>query len=190
MTTTANNNILDEVKIYVGTYAKYNNGSIFGKWLTLSDYSDLSEFYDACRELHKDEEDPEFMFQDYETPELLNGKISECGIDEDIFEVAEKLEIFENFTTSEWIDAHNQYCQAQNYEDEIFDFDEDFFNTFFDGKPMEAARAATFGDLNWSHDYIKFNGYGNLESFDDAENIIDKKAIIEAYLDDENLFSF
>lgn len=91
MNTTVNN-ILDEVKIYVGTYAKYNNGSIFGKWLTLSDYSDLSEFYDACRELHKDEEDPEFMFQDYETPELLNGKISECGIDEDIFKLAEALE--------------------------------------------------------------------------------------------------
>lgn len=92
MNTTVNNNILDEVKIYVGTYAKYNNGSIFGKWLTLSDYSDLSEFYDACRELHKDEEDPEFMFQDYETPELLNGKISECGIDKDIFEIAEAME--------------------------------------------------------------------------------------------------
>lgn len=92
MNTTVNNNILDEVKIYVGTYAKYNNGSIFGKWLTLSDYSDLSEFYDACRELHKDEEDPEFMFQDFETPELLNGKISECGIDKDIFEIAEAME--------------------------------------------------------------------------------------------------
>lgn len=92
MNTTVNNNILDEVKIYVGTYAKYNNGIIFGKWLTLSDYSDLSEFYDACRELHKDEEDPEFMFQDYETPELLNGKISECGIDKDIFEIAEAME--------------------------------------------------------------------------------------------------
>lgn len=90
MTTT--NNILDEVKIYVGTYAKYNNGSIFGEWLTLSDYSDLEEFYDACRELHKDEEDPEFMFQDYEMPELFKNSIWESGIDEDIFELAEAME--------------------------------------------------------------------------------------------------
>lgn len=53
-------------RIYVGTYAKYNNASIEGKWLTLEDYSDKEEFYEACRELHKDEADPEFMFQDFE----------------------------------------------------------------------------------------------------------------------------
>ena len=46
---------LSESKIYVGTYAKYNDGSIFGKWLTLSDYADKEEFYEACKELHKDE---------------------------------------------------------------------------------------------------------------------------------------
>lgn len=89
MTTT--NTLLSEVKIYVGTYAKYNNGSIFGEWMNLSDYEDLEEFYTACKELHKDEQDPEFMFQDFETPELLKGKISEMGIDDDIFEVAEQL---------------------------------------------------------------------------------------------------
>ena len=37
-----------EAKIYVGTYRKYNEGSLFGKWLTLSDYSDKDEFYEAC----------------------------------------------------------------------------------------------------------------------------------------------
>lgn len=48
---------LSEARVYVGTYGKYNNGSLFGAWLDLSDYSDKEEFYDACRELHKDEED-------------------------------------------------------------------------------------------------------------------------------------
>ncbi len=57
---------ISEARIYVGTYAKYNEGSIFGKWLDLSDYSDKDEFYETCRELHKDEEDPELMFQDWE----------------------------------------------------------------------------------------------------------------------------
>lgn len=57
---------LSEARVYVGTYAKYNNGSLFGKWLDLSDYSDKEEFIEACWELHKDEEDPELMFQDYE----------------------------------------------------------------------------------------------------------------------------
>ena len=68
---------LSEASVYVGTYGKYNNGSLFGAWLDLSDYADKEEFYEACRELHKDEEDAEFMFQDYENiPENL---ISESG---------------------------------------------------------------------------------------------------------------
>ena len=58
--------ILSEAKVYVGTYGKYNNGSLSGAWLDLSDYSDKEEFYEACRELHKDEEDAEYMFQDWD----------------------------------------------------------------------------------------------------------------------------
>lgn len=53
-------------KSLCSTYARYNNGSLFGKWLDLSDYSDKDEFLEACRKLHKDEQDPEYMFQDYE----------------------------------------------------------------------------------------------------------------------------
>lgn len=40
---------LSEARVYVGTYNKYNNGSLFGKWLDLSDYSDKDEFLEACR---------------------------------------------------------------------------------------------------------------------------------------------
>lgn len=76
---------LSEARIYVGTYAKYNEGSIFGKWMDLSDYSDSEEFYDACRELHSDEEDPELMFQDWEN--IPSALISESWISDNIFEV-------------------------------------------------------------------------------------------------------
>ena len=53
-------------RLYVGTYAKYNNGSINGAWLDLEDYADREAFLEACLELHKDESDPEIMFQDFE----------------------------------------------------------------------------------------------------------------------------
>jgi antirestriction protein len=53
-------------RIYVGTYAKYNSGSIGGKWLDLEDYANAEYFLKACVELHKDESDPELMFQDFE----------------------------------------------------------------------------------------------------------------------------
>src|SRR5690606_32039612 len=79
-----------EASVYVGTYGKYNDGSIFGEWLNLSDYADKEEFYTACMELHNDEADPEFMFQDYEN--IPNGLIGECWISDSIFEVLEALE--------------------------------------------------------------------------------------------------
>lgn len=53
-------------RIYVGTYAKYNNGSINGEWLDLDDYADKDDFTQACLELHEDEDDPELMFQDWD----------------------------------------------------------------------------------------------------------------------------
>lgn len=52
--------------VYVGTYHKYNCGSIFGKWFDLTDFDSKDAFYAACHALHADEADPEFMFQDWE----------------------------------------------------------------------------------------------------------------------------
>lgn len=77
-----------EAKIYVGTYSKYNDGSLFGAWLDLTEYSDKEEFYEACKELHKDEDDPEIMFQDYEgiLHDMPRWWIDESYIDEDVFE--------------------------------------------------------------------------------------------------------
>lgn len=81
---------LSEAKIYVGTCGKYNAGSIFGKWLDLSDYSDKDEFNEACRELHKDEEDAEYMYQDWESiPESLIG---ESWLSEKFFELRDAVE--------------------------------------------------------------------------------------------------
>lgn len=53
-------------QLYVGTYAKYNNGSLAGEWVDLTQFNDVDEFTDYIKQLHADEEDPEFMFQDYE----------------------------------------------------------------------------------------------------------------------------
>lgn len=53
---------------------------------------------------------------------------------------------------------------------QVYDFDDDFFDTYFEGKPEEAARATFFGNIeNWMDEYIRFNGYGNLESLSDYQ---------------------
>lgn len=80
---------LSEARIYVGTYAKYNNGSIFGKWLDLSDYSDKEEFYDSCRELHNDEDDAEYMLQDWEN--IPSALIGESWLSDNLFEVIDTV---------------------------------------------------------------------------------------------------
>ncbi len=70
--------------VYVGTYHKYNCGSIFGAWIDLTKFYDYEEFIDVCRDLHCDEEDPELMAQDYENfPEAFytEGFISEEQFD-------------------------------------------------------------------------------------------------------------
>ena len=55
-------------RVYVGTYHKYNCGSIYGAWIAPGDYEDLEAFLKACSELHRDEPPGmrEFMFQDIE----------------------------------------------------------------------------------------------------------------------------
>jgi antirestriction protein len=64
-----------EPALYCGTYAKYNDGSIAGRWLKLRDYPDAEAFLQTCRQLHHDEADPELMFQDFEgLPRDLYGE--------------------------------------------------------------------------------------------------------------------
>ena len=53
-------------KVYVGTWAKYNRGSIAGGWLALNECKDYQAFLRKCKALHRSERDPEFMIQDTE----------------------------------------------------------------------------------------------------------------------------
>ena len=53
-------------KVYVGTWAKYNRGSIAGGWLALNECKDYQAFLCKCKALHRSERDPEFMIQDTE----------------------------------------------------------------------------------------------------------------------------
>lgn len=87
-------NCLDTASIYCGTYAKYNNGSLYGKCLNLVDYSDYDELLEVMRELHKDEHDCEFMYQDFEGCELFEklGLISQCHLSPEIYEIAQQID--------------------------------------------------------------------------------------------------
>lgn len=70
-------------RVFCSTYKKYAEGSLKGAWLDLEDYACKQDFYEACAALHKDESDPEIMFQDHE--DIPSMFITECSIDEEFW---------------------------------------------------------------------------------------------------------
>lgn len=129
-------NCLDSCSIYVGTYSKYNNGSLYGKWLNLSDYSDYDELLSAMYKLHSDESEPEFMFQDYENCSFFEklGLMGESYISNEIFEIAGQindsghdLKIFEAYIDcvgkmdfQSVYDGVSNYYMGEYLDDETF----------------------------------------------------------------------
>ena len=77
---------------------------------------------------------------------------------------------WEELSDSDKVNLFNEYCSYTGCEETIYSFDEEFFDTFFEGRAMEAARATFFGEIqSWFDSYIKFNGYGNLESLSEYQ---------------------
>lgn len=83
------------------------------------------------------------------------------------------------------MDDYNDFLRENNYsDDEIFYNDEDFFNTFF-SSPLEAVRASYYGDYNYNDNFVKFDGYGNLDSADYLDDLMDlKDEYWEAYIEE------
>ena len=141
-----------EFRIYVGTYAKYNDGSLFGKWMDLSDYIDLKDFYEACLELHQDEEDPELMFQDWEyIPDFL---ISESSLNENTFRYMEEVTGMDDDRAR----ALEIYCKdiaswpdnEKDFEEILEEFNESY-QGYFAGSMKDPAE-------EFAYQYIEDNG--------------------------------
>lgn len=134
-------------RIYVGTYGKYASGSIAGAWLNLEDYADREDFLKACAELHKDESDPELMFQDYEG--FPSGFYSESSVPAELWDWLELdeddrniLEAYQNCMdeTATIEDARDAYCGK-------YDSEEDFAAEWFE----------EIGDLKSVPDFLRYH---------------------------------
>ena len=81
----------------------------------------------------------------------------------------------------------NIYNQLDSeYQENIIDwvpFDEEFWDIYFGDNAQEAARATYFGNIqNWNDKYIRFNGYGNLETTHRIDYDLHDTEILEAWL--------
>ncbi len=78
-------------------------------------------------------------------------------------------DVLESMCTMDIINIHNRYCEeSNNMDDYIYSMEE--FDEIMNGMtPWEVARACFYGhEFCPAHDYFRFNGYANLESFDYA----------------------
>lgn len=78
-------------------------------------------------------------------------------------------------SSEEIMGLNNLLCDNLNLGDDMLFFnDEEFFNMAFGTDLLRAVQATQFGEYSYNHDFVMFNGYGNLDSFQ--------------YLDHNNLF--
>ncbi|WET69050.1 antirestriction protein ArdA [Sphingobacterium sp.] len=154
---------ITQASIYVGTYAKYNDGSIFGKWLKLSDYADRNEFYEACAELHSDEEDPEYMFQNFE--HIPKGLIGESWLSENTFEVFETLENLSDNNLEAfliWCDNNQKDFSNNDIDDLISDFENDYVGFYDSDEDFARELVEQRHDLSdFARQYFDYEAYAH-----------------------------
>lgn len=124
--------ILDAA-VYCGTYKKYNEGSLDGEWLNLGRYQNAAAFLEACKKLHADESDPEFMYQDFEY--LPDEFYSESCIYPEVFEVIQAIKQMNSDKQAAFAD----FCERGACIPDMFDVEE-FLNTY---KPNKKPRKTT-----------------------------------------------
>ena len=145
-------------RIYVGTWAKYNAGSLSGEWLALKDYDNYSELCEVMRAIHEDEIDPEPMIQDYEDfPEgfsVVSGSLSEEEYN-DIMKACKEEEEEEESAGAE--EEEEETPSTESTEEETSGAEEESQTAVTVCKYSEKA-IAVIGDTRPFADVLRANG--------------------------------
>ena len=152
-------------RAYVGTYAKYNEGSIAGAWIELEGFTDAEQFLAVCAELHKDEEDPELMIQDFEG--FPKRYYSESGLDDALFKYL-ALDQDDRQLMDAYLDAgfDGDLDDARDRYNGQFDNDVDFVQELLEACGDIPKDLPHYIAIDWErtarnlmHDYTSENGY-------------------------------
>ena len=96
-------------------------------------------------------------------------------------------------TEAELIELNNVYCDSCNMPDNyIYSNDEEFFE-MLGWSGLRVAQAVFYGDYNYSHAWVTFDGYGNLQSyhFFTTEQLVDLVGTMAEYIaDNSEYFQF
>lgn len=80
-------------------------------------------------------------------------------------------EVLEDMAAADLVSVWNEYATEVG-DESIFKNDECFFSEMF-STTGEAVRAVCYGEYHYTDNYVRFNGYGNLETTNDPEEWID-----------------
>ena len=124
-----------EPSLYVGTYGKYNDGSLCGLWVDLSSFDDYDDFITFCMAIHADEEDPELMFQDFEGfPRQWYSEGS--FFEEDFDHIKEYCDLCDQYSqdaVDDYMELHDELDSFDEAYCGQWDTEEDFARSFIEG---------------------------------------------------------
>lgn len=98
-------------------------------------------------------------------------------------------EAINTMDSRELVELNNRYCEIANYPDNvIYENESEFFSLF---KDVEHFAQCVSDKYEYGHNYVKFDGYGNLESFNRASvhELVDLPATMAEYIA-ENFHDF
>lgn len=110
----------------------------------------------------------------------VKGKLKEQL--KDIYYAKIKDYILENCDLFDLVRDINSYDGSFD-EYDYWENDEEFFETFYENRPYELARAISYGEYNFMDDYVYINVYGNLYSTNKYEAEEELTGIIEDITD-------
>ena len=119
-------------------------------------------------------------------------RIVEAGYQLTAYESAGDFD-FEEFKVIQWMENYelkvrdyHEYAREVLYDDFYDNIDEELNDAF--GSPAGAIKAASRGIYNYHDDYFKFDGNGNLQSFNEyeLEDIYGDKEVIKYCIDNMN----
>ena len=164
-------------KVYVGTYGKYNDGSLKGKWVSLGDFDSYDEFMEYCRKLHSDESDPEFMFQD--TEDVPSAFYSESHIAPEFWEFLND-DIDEDV---KWaiVEELGDYDSYESKKDDIYVFYDCFDMSDVAAKYVEDAGGIKGLGEDFARRYFDYESYGRDVALEWTPDEDEPESVYEMY---------
>jgi len=99
------------------------------------------------------------------------------------------IEYLQSLEDDKLIEVWNEFARENYNDDEIYFNDDDFFETFFEGRVIEAVRAVNYGEYNYTDKYVRFNGYANLVSgtnYEMINQVVDMNMLADDILENED----